>query len=395
MAISKTKTGYKAVVTLGVDERTNKKIRKSKTFSPVNRENHNLAKAWEVKTKAEYKSNPSGINMDMYVDEYMDFWYDTYVVHNTKYQTQKRYKTQCNHIKKYFKGVRLKKLKSIMIEKFYTDLKQEMVTLKNGATKRKYKDGTVLKIHRMFRQSLDKAVGWELLDKNPADFVTAPEDDTREVQYWLKDETDIFFNLIKNEKVYLPAFIAYHTGLREGEVAALLWENVDLAKGIIYIKYNMVQKGKELVLEEPKTESSKDDVVMTNSLIEKLKEVKAAQEELTKTTGIEYDYVCCWEDGRPLRPLYITKSFTKLVDRYKRKKITFHGLRHSHATILYLAGASSQEISKRLRHSRVSTTDDIYIHITEDVKKETASIFERAIEAVTDAGLNEQDGGAI
>ncbi|WP_084108679.1 tyrosine-type recombinase/integrase [Clostridium cavendishii] len=97
---------------------------------------------------------------------------------------------------------------------------------------------------------------------------------------------------------------------------------------------------------------------------------------------MKFEYVCSWDDGRQLRPLYVTATFTKYVKRYKFKKITFHGLRHSHATILYINGASSHEISKRLRHSRVATTDDIYIHINKEIKKSTAHIFDKAVEEI-------------
>jgi integrase len=119
---------------------------------------------------------------------------------------------------------------------------------------------------------------------------------------------------------------------------------------------------------------------MTKELVKILQDEKGKQDLLSKTTGINYEFVCSWEDGRALRPLYITKTFTKYVENFGFRKITFHGLRHTHATILYTLGADSQQISKRLRHSRVSTTDDIYIHVSEDIKRNTAQIFEKGIE---------------
>jgi integrase len=86
-----------------------------------------------------------------------------------------------------------------------------------------------------------------------------------------------------------------------------------------------------------------------------------------------------------LRPTYISKVFIKFAKQFSEEKgidrITFHGLRHSHATMVYRVGADSQEISKRLRHSRVSTTDDIYIHVTEEIKKSTAQLFDQAIDS--------------
>ncbi|HBN29608.1 MAG TPA: hypothetical protein DD421_11345 [Clostridiaceae bacterium] len=116
--------------------------------------------------------------------------------------------------------------------------------------------------------------------------------------------------------------------------------------------------------------------------IEKMSDTNKGENVISFKKENTFDYVCSWDDGRPLRPLYVTKTFTKYVKRYGFKKITFHGLRHSHATILFANGASSHEISKRLRHSRVSTTDDIYIHVNQEIKKSTADIFSKAVDQV-------------
>lgn len=107
-------------------------------------------------------------------------------------------------------------------------------------------------------------------------------------------------------------------------------------------------------------------VTETKDLKNKFEEVQKQQKILWLQSGksIDFKFVCSWDDGRPLRPLYITKTFTK----FEFKKITFHGLRRTHASTLYSNGAISHEISKRLRHSGVATTDDIYIHITQDIK---------------------------
>lgn len=390
MSIRELENNYYVEVYLGKDPLTNKKIRKTKLFPGLTRKSLKEAKAWEAETLVLYKTGELDLKGSMKLSEYLDYWFETYVVVNTKYQTQKRYKTLCECIKKHIGHLPLEQLKVPIIERFYADLKKEMKTLKNGTKKRRYMDGTILKTHKVLRQALDKAVGWELITKNVADYVKAPKDDEREISTWSIDEVTSFLELIKSSKLYLPAFIAFHTGLREGEICALRWPDINLKEGYLTVNHNMVQKGKELVLEDPKTPSSKAKVIMTKELIEKLKEVQIIQEKLSgadKTEKVislnsenKYSYVCSWEDGRPIRPLYVTQTFSKYVKRYKYKKITFHGLRHSHATILFSNGATSHEISKRLRHSRVATTDDIYIHLAEEIKKSTAEIFSKAVE---------------
>lgn len=390
MAIRETEKGYYVEVYLGKDPLTNKKIRKTKLFTPINRNSLKEAKIWEANILSDYKTGELDLKGDMKLSAYLDYWFETYVETNCAYQTQTRYKTLCDCIKKHLGHLSLEKIKAPIIDRFYADLQKETINRKNGTIVRRYMNGTILKTHKILRQALDKAVGWELIAKNVADYATAPEDDDREINTWSVEEVERFLKLTEQSKINLPTFIAYHTGLREGEICALQWEHVNLKEGYLEVEYNMVQKKKLLELEDPKTTSSKAKVYLTKELKAKLEEVKNIQEKLSKTDGNDkilkmkkdnkFKYVCCWEDGSPLRPLYVTKTFTKYVKKYGFKKITFHGLRHTHATILYANGATSHEISKRLRHSRVATTDDIYIHIKEEMKKSTAEIFSKAVE---------------
>jgi integrase len=392
MSIQEHEDGYYVEAYLGKDPLTNEQIRKYKLFSPKNRKSLKQAKTWEIEILNDYKNGELDLNGDMKLSKYLEYWFETYVETNCAYQTQKRYRTLCNCIESHIGYLPLEKVKVPVIERFYADLKKETITLKDGTKKRRYKDGTILKTHKVLKQALNKAVAWDMIAKNPAAYVKPPEDDKREINTWSIEEAEAFLEKIKDSKLYLPVFIAFHTGLREGEICALRWSDINLKEGYLKVNHNMVQEGKKLVLEDPKTDASKDTVAMTKELTEKLKEVQKAQEKMSDTNKGEnvisfkkentFDYVCSWDDGRPLRPLYVTKTFTKYVKRYGFKKITFHGLRHSHATILFANGASSHEISKRLRHSRVSTTDDIYIHVNQEIKKSTADIFSKAVDQV-------------
>lgn len=372
MSVRKIDTGYKAEVFLGLDPVTNKKIRKTKTFAK-----QKDAKDWEREILQAYKTGHLNFKRSMSLSDYLDYWYETYVIPNTKYQTQKRYKTLMECIKSHIGHIALDKLKTPQIDRFYADLK--LIVIKKD--KRRYSDGTILKVHKLLRQALEKAVGWEMIIKNPAQYATPPRQDESERETWGIDEAFFFLSKIKNSKIYLPVLIAFHTGLRIGEISALRWEDVNLKDGYLMVNHNAVEKkGEGVVLETPKTPSSNAKVVLTKDLITEFKRFKKEAKKHKLKTGIDLDFVCCWEDGRPLRPTYISKKFKEKVKQLGMRKITFHGLRHSHATILFSLGANSQEISKRLRHSRVSTTDDIYIHVKDEIKKTTANLFGQAVE---------------
>ena len=376
MAIRKTEKGYYVEVFLGNDPLTDKKIRKTKTFKKLKD-----AKDWEVNIIKDYKDGNLNLKGNMTVSEFLDYWLENVIEDKKAYTTIKRYKIQVDCIKSHMGHLRLDKLKTPLVDRFYNDLAKEMRTYKNGTTKRRYSNGTIIKVHRLFKQAIDKAVGWDIIAKNVVYYAEVPKDDERNIETWSIKEINQFLEEVKETKMYLPIQIAYHTGLRQGEISALRWQDIDLEKGYLTVNHNMIEKkGIGLVLESPKTEASKAIVTLTEGLIKILEKELIRQKKHKLKTGITLEYVCSWEDGRAMRPIYLSKTFTKYVDKSELKKITFHGLRHSHATILYSAGANSQEISKRLRHSRVSTTDDIYIHVTEEIKKSTALIFDKAID---------------
>lgn len=382
MAIREIEDGYYVELFLGVDPVSGKKLRKSKTFKPKNRENLKAAKAWELKTEEGYKKGELALKGNVSLNVFFDEWFNTFIKGKKAYNTERRYVVFLDCIKAHLGIVTLDKLRTKMVDKFYSDLCNEMITLKNGTTKRRYMDGTILKTHKLFRMAIEQAVAWEMISKNYVDFAKPPADDKREMDTWSIKEVNEFLENIKDTQIYLPVVIAYNTGLREGEICALRWSDINLKEGYLTVNHNMIEKkGKGLVLEEPKTDSSKATVALTSVLQTMLDRKWTEKKKHKLKTNIDLEYVCSWGDGRALRPTYISKTFTKFVNKYEMKKITFHGLRHSHATILYSAGANSQEISKRLRHSRVSTTDDIYIHVTEDIKKSTALIFDKAIDS--------------
>lgn len=377
MAIYKVDKGYRADVYLYTDD-NGKKIRRSKTFRLKGG-----ATDWERKILEQYKTGELDMQGDMKLSEYLDYWYDTYVMVNTKYQTQKRYDVLIRCIKDHMGHLKLNKVKVPHIDRFYADLQKEMVTLKNGTTKRRYSNGTILKVHRVFRQAMEKAVGWDMIVKNPVNYSTPPKEEKTDINIWTLTQVNTFLDKIKDEPIFLPSFIAFHTGMRIGEVCALQWDDIFLEEGYLMVNNNAVEMtGQGVVMDTPKTPSSNAKVTLTNDLMTMLKKVKREQQLHKLAHGISKDFtfICSWEDGRPLRPTYVSEYFRIFVERNDMPKLTPHGLRHTHASILFELGESSHAISKRLRHSRVSTTDDIYIHITEETKNSTAELFNKAVE---------------
>jgi len=182
MAIRKLDNGkWYVEVYLGTDPVTGKKIRKTKTFNK-----QKDAKDWEREIIQSYKTGELNINKSMSVGEYLDYWYDTYALANTKYNTQRRYRTLINCIKDHLGHMPLDELKTPHVDRFYADLKLE----KDDKDNRRYSNGTILKVHRLFHQAIEKAIAWNLLIKNPVKYATKPQDDNRNMEVWNLKQVD-------------------------------------------------------------------------------------------------------------------------------------------------------------------------------------------------------------
>lgn len=377
MAIRKTDKGYYVEVFLGVSPITNKKVRKTKTFKMMKD-----AKDWERDIINKHEKGTLNLSGNITLSNFLDYWFDVYAATNVKETTQQTYQWLMNILKEHIGTMKIKDIKALHVDRLYADMKLEVRVSKKGIETPRFVSGTILKTHKLFRQAMEKACAWDMIARNPVSDATAPQDNVREIDTWTVPECLDFLDKMKDHVLYMPIFIAFHTGLRRGEICALKWEDVNLQDGYLDVIHGSVRINKKYVLDTPKTPSSKDRVALTSDLAIRLKELKQEQRIHKMANGIttDFEYVCCWNDGRPLSPNYVSQYFRIKVAQYGMKKITFHGLRHTHATILFLSGATSHEVSKRLRHSDVGTTDKVYIHITEEMKKNTATIFDRAIE---------------
>lgn len=376
-----------SIVERGADK--GKKNGKRKTFCVVidagRDENGKRIQKWfsgfKTKTEAE-KALPELLlkiqngmyfdNKKMTVGEFIDYWLEHYAKENVKDSTYERYTYLCKDIKTYLGNIKLDKLRPVHIQSFYTQLKKRV----SGST--------ALKVHRVLHLAFKHAVKWQMLSINWTDSVEAPRAPKPNLSIWNLTTAKEFFEKTKQETIYLAVVLAFMTGMREGEIAALSWSSVDFEKKKITV-CNGLRRNKEtnsLDLKSPKTEDSKRNISLDDDTIELLKSYKAIQQINRIIFGSEYhpsDYVCTWEDGRPLDPMYICKRFHKLVRRHNMPVIRFHDLRHSHSCMLLEEGINIKVISERLGHSTINVTLDIYSHVTENMQKEAAETLKSLV----------------
>ncbi len=316
---------------------------------------------------------------EIFFNEFLDNWYNDYVLINCKYTTTDYYKRIINlHLKPYFKEKKLKQITPVILQNF---LNSKMI---NG-----YSKNSVSNFYGVLSGSLKYAVyPCNYIKENPMTYVKMPKyaekikgaNDLKIISY------DNFNKILERfpfgSSFYIPLQIAFHTGMRGGEIVALKWENVDLENRIISVNHTLVSKGMGIFeLGTPKTKSSYRKIDIGDTLVTILKKHNIYQKENKLRYGSHYtdsDFVCTKENGELVNTDSL-KYLSRIVNYELQIPFNFHSLRHTHATMLIENGANIKTVQKRLGHSRLSTTMDTYTHVTEKMKTEAIDILENII----------------
>jgi integrase len=249
-------------------------------------------------------------------------------------------------------------------------------------------------IHRILRSALARAVEQQLLARNPADAFRKrlPKVEHREMVTLSAEQSAHLLEAIKHTRIYWPVLLALSAGVRRGEVFALRWKNVDLERGSLRVVESLEQTKLGIRFKAPKSGKARA-ITLPVFAINELKRLKRLQAEELLMLGVRQTgetLVCARADGQPLQPQSLTHQFTRLINRVKDlPRVRFHDLRHSHATQLLLAGVHPKVAQERLGHATITTTLDLYSHVTETMQSDAAEkldvLFQTAITRSTGA----------
>ena len=186
---------------------------------------------------------------------------------------------------------------------------------------------------------------------------------------------------LKNESIKYRALItlALDSGARRGEICALRWSDIDFDTNTIKIERSLkVVKG---VVDEAsqKTESSKRNIIVSNATMEVLKEYKEWQDNYIKKRGKKWkgtNRVFTSIDGNYMHPCTCDHILIKIIKKYELSPLSFHELRHTSASVLIYKGINPKTVSQRLGHADPSITMEIYSHVFDITKQESAKAFD-------------------
>ena len=284
-----------------------------------------------------------------------------------------------NHsITPYVGGLKLNKLQPAHISNLYSEL---LISGKHngegGLSKR-----SVLHVHRVLKTALTRAVKWQVLLRNPCDAVDPPKPDKKERQTFTAEETLDLLEKTQGNRLFLPILLAVTTGMRRGEVLGLRWKDIDLDKKRLYVRQSVVStKEHGVEIKSPKTGSSSRSIALPQTTIDGIRQYRSKQAELYLKLGIGLtpDSMLFDEYTGFNVPNSLTIAYAYFIKSHGFKHVTFHDLRHTHATHLLEKNINPKIVSERLGHSTIALTMNTYSHVMPTMQEEAANAIEQML----------------
>lgn len=241
-------------------------------------------------------------------------------------------------------------------------------------------ENTVKKIYNIVNTSLNDATySLRIIKENPARFIIdKPKNVKKEIVVWTAEQVRTFIQDSSQKSRYRHAFkLALATGMRQGEILGLRWKDVDFQNNTIRVTQTLSHDGKELKSGAKTISSIRPIAIDDDTKASLLKLYNQTQLEKRQALAIsqeyfDHDLVICTIKGTPCSPRNLMRAYYDALDKADVPKITFHNLRHTHATLLLLAGIHPKVVSERLGHSSIKITLDIYSHLLPNMQEEAA-----------------------
>ena len=311
-------------------------------------------------------SNQSDGFQDPTFEELASLWLENYKT-TVKPSTFENVKSKVEKMtEEHFKELKLKKITVAYCQKVVIELSKSYVLYNHYLSV----------VNRIFKY----AVLMDILDSNPFDKVIKPKSrqTQRKGNFLTKEELKEFLKLAQTATLsyFFPlVHLMSYTGLRQGEALALKWSDIDFENKKITVDKTATRIKEKQTLQTPKTKNSKRVISIDSATLSILKSWKKDQIKIYFKNGKHFEgeenFIFTNQRADWVHIHNFIPYFKRFVSDHKLKPITPHGLRHTHASLLFSAGVEPKNISDRLGHSTVQITLDLYTHITEEQRSDT------------------------
>lgn len=348
----------------------------------------------KIKTLINELDNGIIIEKNTFENFFCDWLFDVHLI-NKKPSTCERYEgLYRNYIKdSSISDINIKDITLRDIQEYYSAL------YKKGAS-----ISTLKNLNKLISPSIRYAYNNNMIIKDFTRGIVLPSDTENnklqkksDVNPFSLDEQIKFLNAIKGNELETLFITALDSGLRQGELLALTWNDIDFDNECIYVNKtvklvaNVTREGREkgeYLVQTPKSEKANRTVAIPVFLVKRLRQHKTQQlENKLRYSNLYQDnsLVFCNQFGKYIDSSRVRKVFKKVLEDNKLKDRKFHDLRHTYATRLFELGEEPKTVQELLGHSNISITLDTYTHVLESMKKKAVS---KLNDLYTNMGVN-------
>lgn len=307
------------------------------------------------------------------VEDYLGRWLKGSVRDTVRTSTYERNEQIVNlHVTPALGRLKLKALTPAQVRWFYRE------KLDQGLS-----SATVHKMHVVLHKALGQATRGGLIPRNVTEAVKVPQVRRKEIEPLSTEETKKLLAAARGDRFEALYVLAVTTGLRQGELLALRWDDVDLEGGTLRVRRTLTRVKGSYSLGDPKTAKSRRSVRLTETAVEALRAHLARQLEEIDRMGAFYQdsgLVIATEKGTIVNPTNLRRrSFAPLLERAKLPGMRFHDLRHTCATLLLTKNVNPKVVSEMLGHASISITLDTYSHVLPNMQDSAARALEEAL----------------
>lgn len=228
---------------------------------------------------------------------------------------------------------------------------------------------------------------------NPIDKVIRPKNTHKKpfkAPFYSREELQKFLKVVQADES-MRAYTIFHllafSGLRRGELFGLQWRDIDFNRKTLAVTRTLIydQTEKKFKFSTPKTKNSQREIGIDNITIQHLLRWKNHQREFFLSRGInvgaDEQLVFTSQNNHYMADSYLRRIIKRVTQKHDLPHITVHGFRHTHCSLLFEAGIELQNVKDRLGHSDIKTTMNIYTHVTDSKRSETADLFSDFMES--------------
>lgn len=355
--------------------------------SGVRRTGYQTVRGTRADAERELRRHLTAIDKGVHVDPlaltvaaFLDSWLDDVAPASVGPKALERYRGLVrNQITPHLGAIPLQKLRPADIARWH----QTLGKTKHARRRTMLSTRTIRHAHGVLRTALGYAAAVELIERNVATLIKPPKLQRGEIEILTADQIADTLRKIEDHDIYPVAVLAFTTGARRGELCGLRWCDVDLDAATIRIERSIEQTAAGLRTKAPKTAAGRRTLSLPAFAVNVIRGHRKAQLELRIALGMgklpDEGPLFADVEGKITRPDTISDRWRYVVDSRQLPKVTFHALRHSHASALIAAGLDVVSVSRRLGHASPALTLAVYSHLFKNTDDTAAAAIDAAL----------------